>query len=82
MALWELSGKLSYEAGSSNHQGSILLVDIMNALGFSKNEREINRHHIHLKTNPDLMQIKNKRWELMRLIFMDGLCVSLLYRNE
>jgi hypothetical protein len=25
---------------------------------------------------------KNKRWELMRLIFMDGLCVSLLYRNE
>ena len=25
---------------------------------------------------------KKKRWELMRLIFMDGLCVSLLYRNE
>jgi hypothetical protein len=26
--------------------------------------------------------IKNKRWELMRLIFMEGKCVSLLYRKK
>ena len=48
MELRELRGTLSYEAGSSNHQISILLVDIMNALGFSKNEREIHRHNLHL----------------------------------
>lgn len=48
MALWELSGKLSYKAGSSNHQGSILLVDIMNVLGVSKSQREIHIHAIYL----------------------------------
>ena len=33
---------------TSDHERSILLVDIMNALGFSKIEREIRRYDIHL----------------------------------
>ena len=33
---------------TSDHERSILLVDIMNALGFSKSEREIRRYDIHL----------------------------------
>jgi len=34
---------------TSHQQRSILLVDIMNALGFSKREREIHIHHEHLR---------------------------------
>ena len=45
-ALQEIGEKLEEEA--SDHERSILLVEIMNALGFSKNEREINRHGMHL----------------------------------
>ena len=32
-----------------DHERSILLVDIMNVMGFSKNEREIHRYHVHLR---------------------------------
>ena len=45
-AIQEFSNKLEVEA--TDHERSILLVDIMNVLGFSKNEREINRHGVHL----------------------------------
>ena len=38
---------LTYEE-ASDHERSILLVEIMNAIGFSKSEREINKHGIHL----------------------------------
>jgi hypothetical protein len=31
----------------TSDQRSILLAEIMNALGFSKSEREINRHYEH-----------------------------------
>ena len=42
---------------TSDHERSIRLVDIMNALGFSKNEREIHRHYVHL--NNALLHIFN-----------------------
>jgi len=41
--------KLSCEEETSDQQRSILLVDIMNAFGFSKTEREIHRHETHLR---------------------------------
>ena len=34
---------------TSDHEQSILLVDIMNAIGFSETEREIERHNVHLQ---------------------------------
>ena len=37
------------EKDTSDQQRSNLLVDIMNAMGFSKSEREITRHDIHLR---------------------------------
>ena len=36
------------EEETSDQQRSILLVDIMNVLGFSKSQREIHIHAIHL----------------------------------
>ena len=45
-ALQKFSKKLEEEA--SDHERSILLVDIMNVMGFSKGEREIHRHGVHL----------------------------------
>ena len=48
-ALQKICEKLLCEEEASNHEGSILLVEIMNALGFSKREREISRHEIHLQ---------------------------------
>jgi hypothetical protein len=46
-AMQEYSKKLEVEA--SDHERSILLVDIMNAIGFSKNEREIHIYTTHLR---------------------------------
>jgi hypothetical protein len=43
----EFSKKLEVEA--SDHERSILLVDILNAKGFSKNEREIHIYDTHLR---------------------------------
>jgi hypothetical protein len=40
---------LLFGEDTSDDERSILLVDIMNVIGFSKREREINRHDIHLK---------------------------------
>ena len=40
--------KLLCEEETSDHQRSILLVDIINAFGFFKCEREIHRHHFNL----------------------------------
>ena len=45
-SIQEFSKKLEVEA--SNHERSILLVDIMNAMGFSKNEQGIQRNSAHL----------------------------------
>ena len=44
-----LSKKLLSEEKTSDDERSILLVDIMNAIGFSKSEREIHRHCVHLR---------------------------------
>ena len=48
-ALPKFCGKLFFGEETSDHQRSILLVDIMNAIGFSKSEREIHRHSTHLR---------------------------------
>jgi len=48
-ALQDFLEKLFCEGETSDHERSILLVDIMNAIGFSKSEREIHRHDVHLK---------------------------------
>jgi len=45
-ALQEFREKLFFEEKTSD-QRSILLVEIMNAIGFSKREREIHRHYEH-----------------------------------
>jgi hypothetical protein len=45
-ALQEFRKKLVFEEETSDQQ-SILLVEIMKAIGFSKSEREINRHYEH-----------------------------------
>ena len=45
-ALQEFREKLFFEEETSD-QRSILLAEIMNAIGFSKSEREINRHYEH-----------------------------------
>jgi hypothetical protein len=55
--LQEFRENLLFGEEPSDHERSILLVDIMNALGFSKNEREIHRHDVHL--NNALMHIFN-----------------------
>ena len=47
MALHDFCEKLFFEEETSDHERSILLVDIMNAIGFSKSEREICIHWIH-----------------------------------
>ena len=47
-ALQDFLEKLFCEGETSDHERSILLVDIMNAIGFSKREREIHRHRVHL----------------------------------
>ena len=47
--LQEFREKMLFGEETSNHERSILLVDIMNTLGFSKNERKIHRHDIHLQ---------------------------------
>ena len=46
-SIQEFSKMLEVEA--SDHERSILLVDIMNAMGFSKNERQIHRHNAQLQ---------------------------------
>ena len=46
--LQEFQEDLFFGEESSVHQRSILLVDIMNAIGFSKNEQEIHRHSMDL----------------------------------
>ena len=47
-ALQEICEKLEEEA--SDHERSILLVEIMNAIGFSKCEREMHIHDVHLNS--------------------------------
>ena len=47
--LQEFRQNLFFGEETSDHERSILLVDIMNAIGFSKSEREIHRHDVHLK---------------------------------
>jgi hypothetical protein len=46
--LQKFSEKKFFEEETSDQKRSILLVDIMNVMGFSKSEREIHRHSIHL----------------------------------
>ena len=48
MTLQEFCEKLFFEEETSDHERSILLVDIMMAIGFSKSEREIHRHQAHV----------------------------------
>ena len=47
--LQEFRENLLFGKEPSDHERSILLVDIMNAMGFSKNEREIHIHDVHLQ---------------------------------
>ena len=49
MTLQEFCEKLFFEEETSDHERSILLVEIMMAIGFSKSEREIHRHRVHLR---------------------------------
>ena len=48
-ALQKICEMLFFVEETSKHERSIILVNIMNALGFSKNEREIRRHQIQLE---------------------------------
>ena len=44
--------KLFFQEETSDQQRSICLVDIMNVIWFSKCEREIHRHDVHLINAP------------------------------
>ena len=49
MALQKFCEKLFLEQKTPDHERLVLLVYIMNVLGFSKNEREIHIYSIHLR---------------------------------
>ena len=75
MTLQEFCEKLFFGEETSDHERSILLVDIMMAIGFSKSEREIHRHRVHLRnvlenifrtTGKDTSQITGSDSEGMR----------------
>ena len=53
--LQEFSKTLFFEEGTSDHEQSIILVEAMNAIGFSKCEREIHRNYVHI--NNELLDI-------------------------
>jgi len=52
-ALQVFRENLFFEEEALDRRRSIILVDIMNALGFSKNEREIHIHQMHLLNELD-----------------------------
>ena len=53
--------KMFCEEEPSDHQRSILLVDIMNAFGYSKIERDIYRHDIYLQNAiPNILRSTSK----------------------
>ena len=62
-ALQEFQEKSFFEVETSD-QRSILLVEIMNAIGYSKREREIHRHCAHLRSVPG------------NILRLDGKCTS------
>ena len=68
--LQEFRENLFFGEETSDHECSILLVDIMNALSFSKCERDIRRYSIHLNNTllnifgTDYNNMKYVRWRL------------------
>lgn len=82
VALEEFSGKLFFKERSSNHQRSTLLVDIMNATGFSKSEREIHIHSVHLRNAiVNIFQTSDKSTITLTGSTSEGLCGG-LYNNK
>jgi hypothetical protein len=74
-ALQKFSEKLLCEEETSDQQRSILLVDIMNALGFSKCEREIHRHHFNLwNALLNSHQVTDKSTRTMTGSQLEGMC--------
>ena len=73
---------LLFGEDTSDDERSILLVDIMNVIGFSKREREINRHDIHLKN--ELFNIFHPNDKLTITITgstSEGMCAG-IYGNQ
>ena len=79
VALQELSRKLFFKERSSNHQRSTLLVDIMNATGFSKSEREIHIHCVHLRNAiVNIFKTSDKSTITLTGSASEGLCGGLM----
>ena len=82
VVLQELSRKLFFNERSSNHQRSTLLVDIMNATGFSKSEREIHIHSVHIRNAiVNIFQSSDKNTITLTGSTSEGLCGG-LYDNK
>ena len=68
---------------TSNHERSILLVDIMNAMGFSKCEREIRSHEAHLRNlHMNIFQTTYKQTATIAGSTSDGMCGGLNSNNS
>ena len=83
MTLQEFCEKLFFEEETSDHKRSILLVDIMNAIGFSKNEREIHRYSVHL-SNVLENTFRRTDTQMSKLTgsHSDGVCGGLYIENR
>ena len=78
-----LSKRQLFEEKTYDYQRSILLVDIMNVIGFSKCEREIHIHAIHFKNV--LMNISqandNETANIFTGSISEGMCGG-IYSNK
>ena len=66
----------------SDHERSIILVDIMNAIGFSKCEREIHIHDVHLNNKLfNIFRLTNKITGKLAGSTSEGMCGG-IYGNR
>ena len=80
--LQEFREHLFFGEEISDHERSILLVDKMNALGFSKSEREIRRYGIHLNnTLVNIFRITDKFQITITGSTSEGICGG-IYSNQ
>jgi hypothetical protein len=75
MTLQEFCEKLFFEEETSDHERSILLVDIMMAIGFSKSEREINRHLVDIEqVLENILRTTDKETSKITGSVSEGMC--------
>ena len=81
-ALQKSRENVFFEEETSGHERSILLVDIMNAIGFSKCEREIHIHAVHLNNELlNIFRLTDKVTITMAGSTSEGMCGG-IYDNQ